>query len=700
MLDSFFEFTAWLGGDILWGPWTFFGLLFTGVLFTIWTKFTQYRSMTHGLAVIRGVYDDPDDPGAINHFQALSAALSATIGLGNIGGVALAVGAGGPGALVWMWLTGVLGMAIKTVEITLSQMYRNADDPDNPHGGAMWVVEKVITQRGGVWWMVGKVIAFFFCITLLVSAFTGGNMFQSWSVADLSKTYWNMPPTVSGIVLAVIVGTVIVGGIKRIGTVAGRLVPLMCLLYLLAALAVLAMHVPEIPGYFAMIFKSAFAPSEATGAFIGGTAGWAFSTGLRRALFSNEAGQGSAPIAHAAAKTDEPAREGIIGGIGPFVDTLCICTLTGLVILSTGTWNRKPLLVFEQAPAVIAEQAFEASPLADASPDVAAGDAVYMAVQPQPIEGTTLMTRSRLTGTVAADENGTLVVEWNSYTSPAPPIGTGLQVMKHGELEAEDSIVGSIAAMPASSRAFDRGDEDDPEDDLPLWGLLTASQTVEIAPDKAFLWDNLGDVFTVLEADRNDETNTYSSTTQFNRWKILGKGELVTHDGRRVLDVDWDTIASAQQPTLADGSGLFRDYTGASLTAHAFDREFPGLGKLLIPIAAWLFALSTMISWSYYGEQGMIYMLGQRSVLPYKLLYLAGIIFAAGWITTTDDMENLMDVGTGAMLWSNLPIIICLGFLAVMSLRDYDRRFFAGEFKRHDKPDIEDVVSGRDVEKK
>ena len=133
MLEKLFDITGWLGGDLFWGPWTFFGLMAAGIIFTIWTKFAQYTASTHGFAVIRGLYDNPEDRGAINHFQALSAALSATIGLGNIGGVALAIGAGGPGAIVWMWLTGVLGMALKTVEITLSQMYRNIDDPDNPH---------------------------------------------------------------------------------------------------------------------------------------------------------------------------------------------------------------------------------------------------------------------------------------------------------------------------------------------------------------------------------------------------------------------------------------------------------------------------------------------------------------------------------------------------------------------------------------
>ncbi|HIA27127.1 MAG TPA: sodium:alanine symporter family protein, partial [Planctomycetes bacterium] len=326
--------------DFLWGPWTPYVLLFAGVLFTVWTRFTQYKAMTHGVQVIRGVYDDPDDPGAINHFQALAAALSATVGLGNIGGVALAIGVGGPGALFWMWIVGFLGMALKAVEITLAMMYRDTSDPENPHGGAMWVVDKVIGGKGGNWVPIARAIGTFFCITLIISAFTGGNMFQSWNVANLTHDYFGVPHVGTGIALALLVGAVIIGGIKRIGTVAAKLVPFMCLLYLACGLAVIAIHVADVPAMLALVVKSAFSPVEAGGAFIGGTMGFAFMQGMKRALFSNEAGQGSAPIAHAAAKTSEPAREGVVGGIGPFIDTICICTLTALVILTTGTWNR------------------------------------------------------------------------------------------------------------------------------------------------------------------------------------------------------------------------------------------------------------------------------------------------------------------------------------------------------------------------
>src|SRR5690606_4652621 len=197
--------------------------------------------------VIRGKYDDKRDPGAINHFQALSAALSATVGLGNIAGVALAVMLGGPGAVFWMWMVGLFGMAIKTTEVTLSMLYRNTDDPENPHGGPMFVAAKAFKERGlgGL----GKAIGGIFVITLLISTVTGGNMFQSWNVADITHSYFGVPQIAVGIILAVVVGLVIIGGIRRIGAVAGRLVPFMCVFYLLAALYVVLLSIGLVPGF-------------------------------------------------------------------------------------------------------------------------------------------------------------------------------------------------------------------------------------------------------------------------------------------------------------------------------------------------------------------------------------------------------------------------------------------------------------------
>ena len=588
---------------ILWGKWTMFVLLGMGILFTIWTRFTQYKSMTHGVQVIRGVYDDPSDPGAINHFQALSAALSATVGLGNIGGVALAIGAGGPGALLWMWIVGFFGMALKTVEITLTMMYRNTSDPNNPHGGAMWVVENVVGAKGGIWKPIARVVGVFFCITLIISAFTGGNMFQSWSVASLTEGYFGVPRVATGIIMAIIVGMVIIGGIKRIGSVAGKLVPFMCILYLLCAFSVLVMHISDLPGLFVLIVKSGLPDwlggesVNPTGAFVGGSLAWAFSQGMRRALFSNEAGQGSAPIAHAAAKTNESAREGIVGGIGPFIDTLCICTLTALVILSTGTWNREAI------------------------------------------------------GEISG--------------------GATLQQMTGAE--------------------------------APTWKVVASTNVDDLPISKYDDWKLGAEFFIVAEVE-----GATNNDTKLNRVGILGKvievadrspeaaAKLAIQRDDLVVDPSHWT-GTPTSSALVD-AGIHRKYDGANLTGHAFDRQFPGLGKWLVTLAAWLFAISTMISWSYYGEQGMVYMLGDPSVIWYKFVFLIGCIWAAAWITDTSQMETLMDLGTGAMLWSNLPIVLVLGFLAVNGLNKYDLRLKAGEFPKHDEPRLEDVISGRDVE--
>ena len=590
-MEQFWSSIEAIGG-LIWGPMTFIGLLGAGILFTLWTKITQYRVMTHGIDVVKGIYDDPDDPGAINHFQALSAALSATVGLGNIAGVALAIGAGGPGALVWMWIVGFFGMALKNVEITLAMMYRDTSDPDNPSGGAMHVVKQVLGDKGPFLATVGKVAGALFCVTLIISTITGGNMFQAWSVAGLSESYFGVPKLATGIILAMVVGMVILGGIRRIGTVAGKLVPFMCLLYLFSGIAVLVINAGKIPEVFSLIFSSAFGETEASGAFIGGTLGYAFMVGMKRALFSNEAGQGSAPIAHAAAKTDEPAREGIVGGLGPFIDTICICTLTALVILTTDTWNR---------PAV--------------------GD----------LGAPIALTQS------LAEDGETLIVSVDSQAS--------------------------VANLP--------------EQRLDEWSM----------GDKFFLRAR------VEGATHKDRNNNLVLV----RGKVVsGEVDPERPDAPTTLSIAWDSFELSESdwqgstglPTLekseAGGHGIFRDYEGAQLTAFAFDRVFEGLGKWLVTIAAWLFAISTMISWSYYGEKGVTYLVGPGGVIPYKLIFLVLIVIGAYGIESANEMLLLADLGTGSMLVINIPIILGLGGLAVKCLRDYDRKFLAGEFKRHD----------------
>ncbi len=388
----------------------------------------------------------------------------------------------------------------------------------------------------------------------------------------LTQEYFSVPSWITGIVLAIIVGSVIIGGIKRIGKVAGTLVPFMVALYLLAGIYVLAVNFGDIPAIFVLIVKSAIAPTEAAGAFVGGTAASAFLFGLKRAVFSNEAGQGSSPIAHSAAKTDEPAREGIVAGLEPFIDTIVVCTFTALIILSTGIWNRAPDFNFQQVPEAVQTDA-------------------------------------------------------------------GWQFPDH---------------------------------------RLTDNDWSE--GDKTML---------VVIADEREDG--------FDRHKITGT---VLADGADSYNIHWNALDSATRPEIV-GAGFYQTFIGATLTAKAFDSVTPGLGKWLVSIAAWLFAISTMISWSYYGEQGMVFLAGEKSVLGYKIVYCALIIVATlGFVQTDTDLDNITGVGTGVMLLANIPICWFFGYQAMRVYKDYVARLKSGQMgPDHPPPSLDDLLSGRDVEK-
>ncbi|MDQ7013550.1 MAG: amino acid carrier protein [Planctomycetota bacterium] len=604
-MGSLNDFINMLNG-ILFSNYTVYALLLTGLLFTVWSGFGQYRALTHGISVVRGKYDDKNDPGAINHFQALSAALSATVGLGNIAGVALAVALGGPGAIFWMWIIGILGMALKMTEVTQSLLYRNTDDPENPHGGPMFVVKKGFAEWGLA--PIGTVIGGIFVVTLIISAITGGNMFQAWNVADITNTYFEVPQVVTGIVLSVVVGMVIIGGIKRIGAVAGRIVPLMCIMYLLAAFYVLAMNIGDIPAMLALIVKSGLgidSPAP-TGAFLGGTFGYAAMWGVKRALFSSEAGQGSSPIAHSAAKTDEPVREGIVAGLEPFIDTIVVCTVTSLVILSSGIWNRGPDIDLSETPLAFVEMIDDG-------------------------------------GEIVVDDDG--VPGWTIADTPLP--------------RTEGGING---------------------------------------------------VFTIFNGAENEESGN-------NLNKMRGSIEGNAEDG---YVVEWGSVHHESRPEVTT-QGVFFNYKGASLTGKAFDRTAPGLGKWLITVAVWLFAISTMISWSYYAEQGVYYLCGPFSekfkksvVFVYKLIYCALILLTCvaaaplmtdavtgrkvALIGTDEQLDSWTTLGLGVMLVANIPIMLIFGAKSMKAYHTYVGKLKRGELHPHAAPSVTDVIEGKDVE--
>jgi len=590
----------------VWSIPLFLLLLGCGLLFSVISKFIQWRVLAHGYSCIRGHYDKPDDTGHINHFQALCAALSATIGLGNIAGVALAVSLGGPGAIFWMWIVGLFGMALKFMECSLAVMYRDVRDVPDPsapalveadaedglldypgqvtqgstsepqargevRGGPMWYIQKALVEplraRGNALWVVFKVLAVLFALATILNSFGGGNMFQGWNVSDQLKSNFNIPVLPSAVVMSILVGLVIIGGIKRIGQVASKLVPFMCVIYVLGSLVVILAHVSEVPYYIALIVKSAFTPTAGGGAFTGVTVWIAFQHGLRRACFSNEAGEGSAAMAHAAAKTDEPIREGIVAGIGPFVDTIIICTMSALVLLISGAWNR---------PAV--------GTVATIGPDsvvVACASELPDKMEPLYLDR---------------------IVEGNELAIHV--------------LRAQDKKLETVAA-PISA--------------------------VERGPGEG--WAGLKSI----TLDLSDSDITPEDREKF---------------GSIALD----------QP-------VHLNITGSSMTSFAFDTSFKGFGKYMVTLGVCLFAFSTMISWSYYGEKGTEYLLGPQAILPYKMVFVI-FVFLGMVLEKFQYVYNFSDATTGLMVLCNLPAVLVLSPAVLRAAKDYFHRLDTGVMPR------------------
>lgn len=322
-------------GEDLWGlQVVVVYLVAAAVFFTFWTKFLNLRAIKHGFLIVAGKYDDPNDLGEVSHFQALSAALSATIGLGNIAGVAIAVGIGGPGAVFWMIVMGFLAMSSKFMECTLGMKYRGVRPDGRIMGGAMYYLPKGLKEIG--LGPLGIVLGPLFALLCIVASFGGGNAFQvnqSMQAINEQIPFLETNKWIYGVVMVFLVGLVILGGIRRIAHVAEKIVPFMCVLYVTACLVILGKNFDAIPSTIALIVSEAFTPSAAYGGFV-----FVLMWGVKRAVFSNEAGIGSAPIAHSAAKTDYAVREGIVGLIAPFIDTVIICSMTGMVIVITGIY--------------------------------------------------------------------------------------------------------------------------------------------------------------------------------------------------------------------------------------------------------------------------------------------------------------------------------------------------------------------------
>jgi AGCS family alanine or glycine:cation symporter len=444
-------------------------------------------------------------------------------------------------------------MALKSTEVTLALLYRDISDPANPHGGSMYVLRKGLKELHPKLEGLGKFLAAVFCCALLLFAVTGGNMFQTWTVADTTREYLGVPTWISGVVIATLAGIVLIGGIRRIGGVTKILVPFKCGVYVLIGLYVILHNADKLPDVMRMIFHGAFNGTEGVGAFVGGAGLTAFLFGMKRALFSSEAGLGTAPIAHSAVKTPEPVTEGVVAGLEPFIDTIFVCTVTSLVILTTGVWNRGPTGSWDAEPAFI-----ESAP---------------------------------------------------------------------GEWQPNSTL------LPESDGRWHR---DDP-------------------------------VFVVVRNAAGERARLYGTVTE-------------VEEGSQ--SVKWRPMANAGSPVLLE-KGIFTDYRGATLVAKSFDTVHPGLGGWLITAAVWIFALSTLITYGYYSETGIIYLGLERYVPLARWLWcIAAAVACFGFIKGSEELDSISTVGMGFMYLINLPLMVVMGHRAMRAYHDYFRRLKAGQIAR------------------
>ncbi len=346
-LGNFLDTLDGFLGSSIWFP---FLLLGVGIWFTLYLGFPQIRYFLRSVRILSGKETRPDAPGDTTHFKALSTALSGTVGTGNIGGVAFAIFLGGPAAIFWMWATAFIGMTTKFVEVTLSHKYRVKDEKGEMSGGPMYFMERRLNMK----WL-----AFVFALCTIICTLGTGNLPQSNNLAAGLETSWSIPTWITGAVLAGVLGLIIIGGIKRIAAFAATVVPFMGIIYVIGAFAVIVPNAEKIIPAFSSIFSHVFTGSAAVGGFLGASFAFAFTKGVQRGLFSNEAGQGSAPIAHASAKGDSPVSEGLVSLLEPFIDTLLICTLTALVILSSGVWTDKFQNTFEMTDLQVLQGLYE-----------------------------------------------------------------------------------------------------------------------------------------------------------------------------------------------------------------------------------------------------------------------------------------------------------------------------------------------------
>ena len=528
-LTSVLEFLTYWLVDQYWFPAFLIG---SGIFFTFYLGFPQIKFFKHGWRVLSGRYVKKDTQGETTPFQALTTALSGTVGTGNIGGVALAIFLGGPAALFWMWVTAFLGMTTKFVEVTLAHKYREILPDGSISGGPMYYIENGLKMR----WL-----AILFSVCLLMMCLGTGNMPQISSIAVVMNDTFNIPKVVTGGVLAVLLWMVIIGGIKRIAQIASKLVPFMAFWYIAGALAVIIGNYENIIPSIKLIFIHVFSPTAAVGGFLGASVAAALTRGVNRGLYSNEAGQGSAPIAHASSKTENPVEEGMVSILEPFIDTIIICTITGLAILSSGVWIEKFENRFEESSMCYLEGNYSDQSVKDI----------------EILQDYIFNCRGKL-----------------SFTGPVEIV--------EGKTTLEDQI--------------------------------TLLHNRSVSEDVIYY---------------RDDESLFSGTLKIVNGKIAS-------DDIRVV-----------------GKSLL---IGADLTGKAFTRSmFGDYGQYIVAIGLLLFAFSTAIAWSYYGDRATAHLFGEGWILYYRIIYV-GAFFTAAII----DTKIVWDIATVIGPIATVPNLIAL----------------------------------------
>jgi AGCS family alanine or glycine:cation symporter len=528
-------------------------LIGVGVFFTLYLGFPQIRYFGQATRIVRGQYAKKDSPGDTSHFQALTTALSGTVGTGNIGGVALAIFIGGPAALFWMWVTAFFGMTTKFVEVTLSHKYREKTEDGTMAGGPMYFMEKKLNMK----WL-----AVLFAMATIISSIGSGNMPQINNIAEVMNSTFHIEKWVTGGVLAVLLALVIIGGIKRIAKVAEKVVPFMAVIYVVGALLVITYNYQNILPSFQAIFGSIFSGSSAVGGFLGASFAYAMDRGVNRGLFSNEAGQGSAAIAHSAAKGKEPASEGMVSLLEPFIDTIIICTLTGLVILSSGVWSEKHFNKFDRA-----DMEFVVGDYTDSNEEHVKKLMIHL------------------------DEKRSVPSEIKPFT---------------GTISLQEGKVISDGFTLLNSRS-------------------------------------VAEEVTYLDSEGNPLT-----------------GEIPVSEGR--LE---DSSITVQGKSLIHS---------ANLTALAFTKGYMGeSGKYIVSLGLLLFAFTTAIAWSYYGDRASIYLFGPKAVMPYRIAFVA--LFFLGAIVDSTVVWTLAYVTVALMTIPNLIGITLLHKDMKNTVKDYWKNF-------------------------